>query len=70
MQTPALKSKPAVSACAGGGRRRGEPFRWALIDLEDVVELLLKIAALAIVVGVTAFVLYCHWQERWGQNHY
>jgi hypothetical protein len=34
------------------------------------MELLLEIAATAVVVGVAAFVLYCHWQEHWGQNRY
>lgn len=34
------------------------------------MELWLRIAALTIVSGVAAYVLYNHWRERWGENHF
>lgn len=34
------------------------------------MELFLRLAAILVVVCVAAFVLYSHWQERWGENHF
>jgi biopolymer transport protein ExbB/TolQ len=34
------------------------------------MELVLRGVAIGIVVAIAAFVLYNHWQERWGTNHF
>jgi hypothetical protein len=34
------------------------------------MELLLKVAAIGVVVCIVAYVLFNHWQERWGENHF
>ena len=34
------------------------------------MELVLRVAAIAVVVCIAAYVLYSHWRERWGENHF
>ena len=34
------------------------------------MELVLRAAAIVIVATIAAYVLYNHWQERWGSNHF
>jgi hypothetical protein len=39
-------------------------------SLGGTMELLLKVAAIGVVVCIVAYVLFNHWQERWGENHF
>jgi hypothetical protein len=34
------------------------------------MELFVTIAAVALLVAIVSFVLYCHWQEFHGDNHF